>query len=781
MFRRLIAFVRACGAALRAAAAGARHWLADWLYILTTPIRAFHPARWLRGIADGVMELLATARLIRPRPRQLSSGLATGGREVVGLGRNAFDFVVWTWYFLRTRTRRQLVYIAAAATVVLAGAGGVPAYVLWEHRRSNRISFLQRNLEGYLAYTDDVDKLEATLAALAKEMPANETVARELAYVRAREAPPTESKLVRFFMRYHWAKGRVAEATREADKIIQFASNDWEAHCYLALAALSRGDRAGAKRQISNLPPVAEAANTLPANVTPVAARLFATLGDDARYDDVIDLITTHVLPPLKSRSTAFASIPDKLFLVDCYHLALTRLEKRQWLTTYWAAAEEALQSVADDRAVDVPTLIRVGLLRDNDYRVLKRFLQLKLVPAEDANVQATDLMHKQFALWEEVIRRDRRNSWGYLGLCQEQFEVGAREAAVETVLRGLDACGERPELVLAVADHLRFTDPPRGLAFLDRVVRDEMLTPTLALIYEQTAAQANRPDRAIEVCRRMLAKDPNQDWARLREAASWLELSRPADAAEVLRPIEGALPKYPDGCANYVRALSESGAKDRLDAFLNALAAGRSPPAVLLKTAEGLQAAGRYADAVHWAERVLEDDRSNVRALMLVADNTRRLADKGAAGWDVEMVNAAIRAYRAVERLEPEEPVADRVANNVAWLELKALRLPQEAFKSAARLRAAEAQIDIKAEYLETIGAVYLGVGEYRQAVRALERAVDVGGRRASFLTHLALAYHGEGRADRAEQCLQAAVGLANTPHDQADVRDASRTIHGR
>src|SRR5207302_771551 len=152
------------------------------------------------------------------------------------------------------------------------------------------------------------------------------------------------------------------------------------------------------------------------------------------------------------------------------------------------------------------------------------------------------------------------------------------------------------------------------------------------------------------------------------------------------------------------------------------------------------------------WAEQVLAKDKRNVAAWMLKADNARIQADRGADGWEVDLTREAIDAYQAALSLEPDAATADRAANNVAWLQLKALRLPAEAFESSSRLRAIETRVDTKAEYLETLGAVYMGVHQYDKAVVMLRQAISTSGARPSFCIHLALAYHGLKQQDKAE-----------------------------
>ena len=165
----------------------------------------------------------------------------------------------------------------------------------------------------------------------------------------------------------------------------------------------------------------------------------------------------------------------------------------------------------------------------------------------------------------------------------------------------------------------------------------------------------------------------------------------------------------------------------------------------------------------------------------MAYADNSRKVADRGEAGWDRDRVREAIDAYRRAVQLGPEKPIADRAANNMAWLQLKVLNLPREAFESTTRLQAIENSADIKIEHIETLGAVYVGVRQYDKAVGLLEQAIRTRGATAGFCIYLALAHHGLGNQQLAEKYLKRAGDLQPTPRELFELRDATTTILGR
>jgi tetratricopeptide (TPR) repeat protein len=801
MFRRLLLIVRHWSLSVREAWYTFRGWTREWLFVLSTPVREFRPRAWAVMLYHGVREVLAMGRAVRPR--ELGSELVTGSRETVQGVRSSFGvavgtvfelfwIIVWLpwhfvrlcyhgpirlWYFLRSRSKRQLLYITVGTVIVVGGTAGVPAYLFLEHRRSTRISIHQRQYDFYVL-GNDVAKLEEVLESLTVDMPDDAGLARKLAMVRDRVAPVTEPNLVRFFMRHHLANGRIDESVREANKLLESFPEDWEARCHLAKVALSRGDRAEAKKRLVDLPTAKQAGGAIPPYVAMDAFYLFGQLELRDRVDDVVEFITLNILTDLRAKEMVHLPTLHKLFLIQCYYIALTQLDKRPWLTKYWVPVQQACQSIMDDPTTAVPMLLTVGQAQQNHIECLQTFLRKRLVSPDEFNGLAIDLLGRQKALWEEVLRRDAKNSRGYIGLALYYSWIGNHPAAEVVLTRGLKECGAAPDLVSATGELLARTDPQRGLAFLETALRDEDLTPRMCIVVDKVATQAGRPDRALAACRKALEQDPTLYWARLRIGELCIDLGRPTEAAAAFEPMKAELAKDPKGCGLYVRALCDCGSQKAAEEFLEKVTAADCPIDVLLHAAKGLQAAQRPAETVRWAKRALEKEPLNVEALKYVADNQRVLADTE-AGWNKDLARDALQSYRTVERLQPDDL---KVVNNIVWLELKALRLPREAYESAAKLRAIQTQVGVPAEYLETLGEVYIGVEQYEQAVAVLRNALATAGGRFSFYLHLGLAYHGLKQYSLAEQYLQKAAEVPNkSKKELEELFEAGRTIYRR
>src|SRR5205814_1307456 len=131
----------------------------------------------------------------------------------------------------------------------------------------------------------------------------------------------------------------------------------------------------------------------------------------------------------------------------------------------------------------------------------------------------------------------------------------------------------------------------------------------------------------------------------------------------------------------------------------------------VLVEAARGLQQAERYEDAIRWARQALDRDEYNTIAMTTIAECLARLAELGEPGWEGEKAHEAIKYFRRVQQQRPRSLL---VANNIAWLELKALGLPDDAYRSAAPLRAAENKNDFPPGFFETLGVIEVEKGRY-------------------------------------------------------------------
>jgi tetratricopeptide (TPR) repeat protein len=408
---------------------------------------------------------------------------------------------------------------------------------------------------------------------------------------------------------------------------------------------------------------------------------------------------------------------------------------------------------------------------------ILQEFLRRRLVTADEYKQMSAEVEVRIKEVWGRVMQGDPRNPFGYVGLAYSKHRSGDTQGGLEVAVKGLDVCGSPTELIVAVARLLREADPQKGLEFLrgPAGLKEQDFTPPMCQVYADVALRAARPDLALTAVRRALKQDPTLYWARHTEGEICLRLGKPTEAAAALAPIRDQLAKDPAGCSLYVRALCECESYQLAEEFLEQVKAENRPADVLLTAAEGLQKVGRHEDAARWAKQVLAGDRTNVRALTIAAFSLYALAGQGERGWDGNKVHEALLNYRQVLLQQPNNLVA---VNNVVCLELKALGRAKDAYESSAPLRAVQDRPDTPADYLETLGAVYLANDQPELARQMLTRALESAGPRASFYIHLALAHHGLKQSSVAVELLRRAADLPKTPREWAELREAAQVI---
>jgi tetratricopeptide (TPR) repeat protein len=756
-----------------------RTWLSDWLELATSPIRWFRPRRFLAEVFVSSRELVSLGRT----SSRVTVGTVIGffafltvlPRMAVGLCRRT---VVDGWWWLRTRTRRQLIVTALAATVILGGGVGPAAYVAWEHRRDGRRAMLWRQYDSYLD-VGNAERVEATLTALQELSPGDPSIGQRLDMLHAGEAPAGDSKFIRFLMRTHSVNGRTDRAVREAARLADVVPGDWEARCVLIEDALRRGDQAAVQQHLAALPSPKETSAPPPPHVALVAANLFQRIGDTSRYDDLIDYVVLNILPNLRHDDLPAHGADVVVLLVKCYHQALTELDRFPRLTQYWVPVQQACRAVLEAPDTETRSLVALGATVElQATSILPEFQRRGKVTADEYKAMTTEVEDRLGEIWDKVLKREPANALGYVGLAYHKARTAGVSDGVAVARRGLQACGNQPDLVVTLARLLRDTDPVAALQFLQQALHDEDMTPRMCEAIADVAQKAGRPDLARDACRRALRQDPRLVWAHFLEGEICLRLGKPSEAAETLKPIRTELAKNPKGCALYVRVLCTCGSFQLAEEFLEQVKTDNRPGPVLLEAARAMQATGRLEDAIRWAKQVLDREPNHADALCVVADCTRQLAEKGDRGWDGDRVREALRAYRAVLQQQPNRLA---IANNIAWLELKALGRPRDAFESAAPLRAVEDQVGTPADFLETLGAIYLAMGRPEDARRMLEQAVATAGPRPSFFIHLALAHHALKQPDRAEYYLGGAYRMPKGNRDLADLVDASRLILGK
>ncbi len=178
--------------------------------------------------------------------------------------------------------------------------------------------------------------------------------------------------------------------------------------------------------------------------------------------------------------------------------------------------------------------------------------------------------------------------------------------------------------------------------------------------------------------------------------------------------------------------------------ALRQAMALSPRTPAPYQALAQLDASEGRMTDAVAILEQGLRVQPDNPALSMSLAQAY------GAAGQSAQ----AIHAYEGILKRFPGEPLA---ANNLAAL-LTSAKGDPASLRQALAL-AAPFQNSGNAGFVDTLGWVYVKMGQYGRAIALLQRSVAAAPKISIFQYHLGLAYYDEGNRTMAKAHLRAAL----------------------
>jgi tetratricopeptide (TPR) repeat protein len=665
------------------------------------------------------------------------------------------------------------VWLAVVTVALLAAVSGAYfAYAeLKDRRRVERLAEVYRVLTQRLQGSD-VGPVSDVLREILALSPDNAEAARRLADLSAGHATGGDTELAALLLRDHLRRGELDRAAVEAEAVVAAVPTHWEARAVLAERALRQGDRATAARHVKDLP----APNpSVPLYALLAVTRLAEKLGDADRLGEMRDFLTAHALPALRSSGAALESIGARLCLLESWHAAWPTLSVRPQLAGYWESAQKLCSSIQNEPGVGTDSLVALGVLQEAHLDMLADIRRQKLIPAAEAETAQRQVESALAAIWGAVLKKDDRLPAAYIGLAMHLCRADDLIGASEILARGRQACGDRPELLFKTAEVTAAADPARAVDFLDSKADPATANEDLLRIWAQSAIRVDRAERALMLCREAARRVPSAGWARLWEADACLRLDRPADAVAALEPLR---PRTTDDLAVaqlYSLALTRSGGLDRAEQYFTDLLDRSEAADVAVAAVRGLILAGQPALAVRCARRAVDRHPDHFNTVAVWADGLRELALRGGSDWDRDLAQQAVDAYRRAGRLRTDDLA---VANQIVRLELKALRRPQDAIRSAEPLAAAESRLP--PEYLETLAMVRLESGQFAEARQVLERAVTARPGRASLHLNLARAYHGLAMTKEAQQSLARAAELPRTPSEAAEMEELKRLLGG-
>jgi Flp pilus assembly protein TadD len=676
----------------------------------------------------------------------------------------------WQWFRYLPRV------IQAGLALVLVGGlagGGYYLTTVLQRRATHKEAMSGWADYDTAARKTDLPGMKAGLDRVLAAQPGNPLATRRMAALEAQAADDDDPDLARILLNHHLREERVAEAAREAEKVLARHPKDWRSICVVAHHALQvKKDPKEAKDRLGQLPDPTDPQAHVDRGGLLYALRLYQFLGEDPK--PIYTLIVRRLLPILPGGTAAAAPPSAKSQLIECYLAPFADPVNLPELAAQWAAASQLADRAVSEAAEagDVPILVRLGGLGQPMLRALALIADRERMPPDRFAALAKEINDRTRKVWEVVRRKAPTRPESYHGLAQLALRADDPVTAREVLFEGLAACGDRVELLdLLLPVARRAGDPVEAAAVAWKAAAEAKTDPAKWCLAAHALRAAGRRDLAIDACVAAREIAPNYPTACRTEALLWLETGEPREAIGRLRLLgTEAARADPMVAWLFARALVENGqfgeAGERMDAQ-----EARGHPAAAVAFLRGVFDAAPARDTAdgpvtraRWvadrADRLLGRRLDDPIARRVMADALARQSELASPPWDDGVARRALLAYDGLPSADREDLA---VVATVAHLRLKAIKADAgQALRAAAPL-AEPANVPLLTPVqLEVLGAVLTANGRHKEAIPALERAVRSSGATAGCWAQLALAYH----ADRRPREARAALGQAlNVP----------------
>ena len=682
--------------------------------------------------------------------------------------------------------RRFPSWMRVFAAVLLALGLSAGAYYQLKTRPDARKK--QRSSELWASFdraakSGSESELQSALDDLLRLNPDDALAKRRKESLESGSAEEDDSVMPLLTLPKHLREGRWPEAEREAGKRLAHQPKDWLSRCAKAKAALLRGDRPAALREIDQLPDPKDAAS----NVTPVSLLLaFDIYRELDRNPGVLrQFVRDTVVDSARSSAAESFPVAVKVQLVECYLEGFepeTDRVQPSGLSRAVLAVGRLIDLSLDDPAVDSPLLSKLGMVC---ARLVQAFALLRRedqITAQQYPTIARDHEARTNRAWQALLTRDPKAAPAYHGLAIAALRIDDFAVARRQVIEGLEACGENPQLLALYSLLLRADDDllPVVARLLQAAEKDPK-NASLWLLVAETAEAAGRRDVALEACAKARQVEPKNPWALRTEARIYIEAggAHAQTGIQLLSTLGESLAGDPLAARLYVRGLNEAGLDLLIGDFLKrvgAASAAQGSPKPITQALRGITDS-RYRPAlaelaVQSAKALLDRYPGNVELLTVQALADFKSAEQGEPRWNETHTSGALRSF---EQLQNRAPDNLEIAAAMAWVRLKGRKEPAQAHRDAAPLAAAaEQSLPLTAWQWQVLGATYLSNGKLDPAVRALEKALRLSKTAAGIHIHLALAYHAQGKKEQARAALELARPLPRSPQEHADYLDA-------
>jgi tetratricopeptide (TPR) repeat protein len=512
--------------------------------------------------------------------------------------------------------------------------------------------------------------------------------------LRTGSADPNDVQLATALVSLHLERDRLPDAAREARKVLAHDPKHWRSLCVLSHHAIRfNHDVAEARRWLDALPDPTDPVTPLDSGGLLHALQLSKQLDRDP--SSLRRAIVMRVLPFLRGGAVEFVQPLGKAQLIECYLESFADRSMLTELLDHWGEVSRLMHSAITraENTGDAIVLVQLAQLGHRLREALRQFHEHDLVPVERFTVLARDLNDQTRRAWLAVHAREPGRVEPYSGLAVLAVAGGDYRQAVERLLAGMAACGERPELIELLSRLAAATGNAKVAVTLTRTAAEKDPTDPLKWCRAAEAAlSAGQHDLALAACEMSRRLAPDNLWACRIQASVWLETRKADQAIELFSSLgEGTLRADAGLLRLAIRALVETGDVTTAEAVADEAENSERHTSSRLSVAavRGLLDAARNHDlaaraaarsirlVTHWCD--------DSHAWRLLADAHYRLAELSPTPWPADVARTALDAYARLPKADRSRP--DVVAA-VATLQLRALKDAKAARKTLAPLR---------------------------------------------------------------------------------------------
>ena len=593
--------------------------------------------------------------------------------------------------------------------------------------------------------------------------------------IEAGKGDPSDVVMMIFVIREHIKAGHTIELIRECENRIAFEKRDYYIHFTLSKIMLEKRDLKAAE---PHLLAIADPESN-PVNMTlgaiAGAIQLLGQLNRDASR--LRAFTSTRVIPILKSDRATTAG-PDEQFILLYLFAESFRLPKiSPEMGGSWPFASR-LASLCFDSAKDrgdVAAMSRLALLAPALADALNRMKNIQQITESQRLVYSKEHEERTRKAWTFVLEKQPKTAEAYSGLVLSYARSGMNREAIETLTKGLDVCGDDPQLLQLFSNIATANGQSmRAYERLKTAAENTPKYPRYWFLAANAALKADRRDLAIEALAKGRKALPEDIEMMVMEADVYTGTGHPEKVLRSLSSLrEEKIGSMPKACEIFTRALVEIGDAERLDSFLLLtldVSRKANNPLAAYHAAVGISSADtptseRDLSMAKFLLPVVEQWRTEFPPLSsLYASAIFRGCESKPGALDTDMARKAILAC--------ERAVADDPGNLSATAALVRLRVRADidANKVLDEIKPLLANIDILTPMqAESLGIVYNANKKYDEAIHVLIPH-STGTTTAGCLIQLAIAYRGQGSAKKAEEALETASRLKMSDRDRAD-----------